>query len=93
MPTFAYTVGQIVHVMPQSLSGPTTTERFEVVRRFSASHHPDLYWIRSMARRGQRMVAASDLSSATPNRFRIAMVTPIRSNRDEFDGAPMLVAA
>ncbi len=62
-----YTAGQIVSVTPTSLSGPSTADKFRVVRRYPIPNLPDLYWLRSLADPSQRMVAAGELSSATPS--------------------------
>lgn len=64
----SYSTGQIVRVASQSVTGPSTTEPFRIVRRFSVTNLPDLFWLRSTVNRGQRMVSVSELSAVSPDR-------------------------
>ncbi len=59
-----YASGQIVSVALQSLSGPSTLDKFRIVRRYPVANRPDIYWVQSLADPGQRMVSVSELSPA-----------------------------
>lgn len=58
-----YGTGRVVNVARHSLSGPSTSDRFVIVRRYPVANLPDLYWVRNLVDSTQRMVPVSELSS------------------------------
>ena len=61
-----YAAGQNVQIVPESLSGPRTDERFEIVRRYLIDRQPPMYHVRGVVSRGGRMVPENELVPAMP---------------------------
>jgi hypothetical protein len=64
-----YATGQAVSVALNSLSGPSTTDKFRIVRRYRIENRAPMYHIRSAVDDCQRMVPENELSPVMPNVF------------------------
>lgn len=64
-----FATGQTVSIAPDSLSGPSTAERFRIVRRHLIENSRAMYHVRGLRDDSQRMVPEDELSAAMPHMF------------------------
>jgi hypothetical protein len=61
METECYEIGERVHVSRGSLSGPTTTDEFEIMAHYSVEDREPMYRLLSLRDRAERMVPQNEL--------------------------------
>ena len=65
MSMHVYHSGEHVRVIDTSLSGPTTTEEFEIMRRYLVEGGEDMYMLRSIRDHRHRVVPGRELTQSS----------------------------
>jgi hypothetical protein len=68
-----FATGQVVAIAPGSLSGPSTGDRYKIVRRYPVENRRSMYHVRSLADGDQRMVPEDELAVVMPTAHDWAM--------------------
>ena len=64
MQTEPFGIGDRVHVSSGSLSGPTTTDEFEIMAHYRVEDREPMYRLLSLRDRAERIVPQSELRTA-----------------------------